>query len=149
MIGLLEEKIASDSLDEFKELLHTFSNWRGEILNYFEYRITNGFVERKNDCIKTIKRMSYSYRNTGNFRMRILATNLGCEGRVSTPHSSAWPPYFAGTCAPNQPLLAISFTASQGNSFFRTHFSPIGISISSVTFFASSASFFWASFHHG
>ena len=43
-LGLLEERIASDSLSEFKELLHTLSNWREEILNYFDYRITSGFV---------------------------------------------------------------------------------------------------------
>jgi len=44
MLELLEAKIAGDSLDEFKELLRTFTNWREEILNYFDYRITNGFV---------------------------------------------------------------------------------------------------------
>ena len=30
-----------------------------EVLNYFDYRITNGFVEGKNNHIKTIKRMAY------------------------------------------------------------------------------------------
>ena len=82
-LELLEEKIATGSLPEFKELLHTFANWRQEILNYFDYRITNGLVEGKNNCIKTIKRMAYGYRNMDNFRLRILATNLGCEGTVS------------------------------------------------------------------
>ena len=82
-LELLEEKIASDSLYEFKELLHTFTNWREEILNYFDYRITNGFVEGKNNRIKTIKRMAYGYRNMDNFPMRILATNPGCEVTVS------------------------------------------------------------------
>jgi len=74
-LGLLEERIANDSLPGFEELLHTFTNWREEILNYFDYRITNGFVEGKNNRIKTIKRMAYGYRNTDNFRLRILATN--------------------------------------------------------------------------
>ena len=82
-LGLLEERIAKDSLPEFKELLHTLSNWREEILNYFDYRITNGFVEGKNNRIKTIKRTAYGYRNMDNFRMRILATNPGCQVRVS------------------------------------------------------------------
>ena len=66
-----------------KELLRTVANWREEILNYFDYRITNGFVEGKNNRIKTIKRMAYGYRNMDNFRMRILAANPGCEVRVS------------------------------------------------------------------
>jgi len=82
-LGLLEEKIKGDSLPEFKELLHTLTNWREEILNYFDYRITNGFVEGKNNRIKTIKRMAYGYRNMDNFRMRILAANPGCEVTVS------------------------------------------------------------------
>jgi len=46
MLGLLEERIANDSLYGLKELLRTFANWREEILNYFHYGITNGFVER-------------------------------------------------------------------------------------------------------
>ena len=74
-LELLEEKIANNSLPEFKELLPTLGNWREEILNYFDYRITNGFVEGKNNRIKTIKRMAYGYRNMDNFRLRILATN--------------------------------------------------------------------------
>jgi transposase len=49
------------------------TNWREEILKYFDYRITNGFVEGKNNQIKT--RIAYSYRNMDNFRLRILATN--------------------------------------------------------------------------
>ena len=83
MLGLLEERIANDSLYEFKKLLRTFTNWREEILNYFHYRITNGFVEGKNNRIKTIKRMAYGYRNMDNFRMRILATNPSCGVGVS------------------------------------------------------------------
>jgi len=83
MLGLLEEQIEGKSLPEFKELLHTLDNWREEILNYFDYRITNGFVEGKNNRIKTIKRMAYGYRNMDNFRMRILAANPGCEVGVS------------------------------------------------------------------
>jgi len=82
-LRLLEEQIKGDSLPEFKELLHTLTNWREEILNYFDYRITNGFVEGKNNRIKTIKRMAYGYRNMDNFRLRILAANPGCEVRVS------------------------------------------------------------------
>ncbi len=82
-LGLLEERIADDSLPELKELLRTLSNWREEILNYFDYPITNGFVEGKNNRIKTIKRTAYGYRNMDNFRLRILATNPSREVTVS------------------------------------------------------------------
>jgi transposase len=83
MLRVLESEIVNDSLYEFKKLLHTFTNWREEILNYYDYRLTNGFVEGKNNRIKTIKRMAYGYRNMDNFRMRILATNPSREVRVS------------------------------------------------------------------
>ena len=56
---MLEGKISNDYLLEFKELLHTLGNWRKEILNYFDYPITNGFVEGKSNRIKTIKRLAY------------------------------------------------------------------------------------------
>ena len=81
----MEKRIAGDRLYEFKELLHTLDNWREEILNYFDYRITNGFVEGKTNRIKTIKRMAYGYRNTDNFRLRILATNpKGARSKLHT-----------------------------------------------------------------
>ncbi len=58
----LEDTISNAYLPEFKELLHTLGNWREEILNYFDYPITNGFVKGKNNRIKTIKRMAYPSR---------------------------------------------------------------------------------------
>lgn len=61
-LGSLEDKISTGSLPEVKELPHTFGNWREEILNYFDYPITNGFVEGKNNRIKTIKRLAYPSR---------------------------------------------------------------------------------------
>ncbi len=80
----MEAAIATDSLPEFKELLHTLNNWQEEILNYFDHRITNGFVEEKNNRIKTIKRIAYGYRNMANFRLKILATNF--KGPRSVSH---------------------------------------------------------------
>ena len=80
---LIEQRIAKGSLTEFKRLLPTLRRWREEILNYFSYRITNGFVEGKNNRIKTLKRMAYGYRNMENFRLRILATNPGTGDRLS------------------------------------------------------------------
>jgi transposase len=47
-----------------------FKNWRNEILNYFDHRVTNGFVEGMNNRIKVIKRMAYGYRNVDNLRRR-------------------------------------------------------------------------------
>jgi transposase len=79
----LEEQINQVHLPEFKQLLPTLRKWREEILNYFNYHITNGFLEGKNNRIKTIKRMAYGYRNIENFKLRIMATNLDTEARLS------------------------------------------------------------------
>jgi transposase len=59
----------------FKVLLGMLKRWRQEILNYFDYPYTNGFLEGKNNRIKVIKRVAYGYRNAQNFRQRILLTN--------------------------------------------------------------------------
>ena len=83
-LSLLERRMTFSSLPELKQLQRTLTNWRQEILNYFDYRITNGFVEGKNNRIKTIKRMAYGYRNMANFRLRILATSP--EGGRSVSH---------------------------------------------------------------
>ena len=74
-LDALQRVISDTYLPEFTALLHTLANWREEILNYFDYPISNGFVEGKNNRIKTIKRMAYGYRNMDNFRLRILAAN--------------------------------------------------------------------------
>jgi len=79
----LVQEIRNSGLPSFKELLSMLTNWRSEILNYFDYRTTNGFVEGKNNRIKTIKRMGYGYRNDTNFRLRVLAANPGPEARLS------------------------------------------------------------------
>ncbi|ADJ25927.1 transposase IS204/IS1001/IS1096/IS1165 family protein [Dehalogenimonas lykanthroporepellens BL-DC-9] len=71
----LEDKINSGPYPEFQKLLCTMNVWRHEILNYFDFRITNAFVEGKNNRIKTLKRLAYGYRNAENFKLRILATN--------------------------------------------------------------------------
>lgn len=60
---------------EFRSLHHVLKYWREEILNYFTYRVTNGFAEGKNNRIKGIIRNGYGYRNVANLTQRILLTN--------------------------------------------------------------------------
>ena len=61
---------------EMREALSAFRNWREEILAFFsflpDHRISNGFVEGKNNRTKAIMRQAYGYRNRLNLRMRIL-----------------------------------------------------------------------------
>ena len=70
-----EESVRKSGFKEFRAVLSIFRNWRNEILNYFNHRVTNGFVEGKNNRIKVIKRMAYGYRNVDNLRRRIPLTN--------------------------------------------------------------------------
>lgn len=79
----IEEKIEQGNVPEFRELRYILSEWREELLNYFDYPVTNGLLEGKNNRIKTIKRTAYGYRNMANFRLRILATNYKGEEAIS------------------------------------------------------------------
>ena len=73
---LWERMVREQGLEPFRRLLPMLRIWRQEILNYFTYPYTNGFLEGKNNRIKVIKRVAYGYRNPTNFRQRILLTNL-------------------------------------------------------------------------
>jgi transposase len=70
-----EDAVREDGPEPFKGLLPMLRIWHNEILNYFDHRYTNGFLEGKNNRIKVIKRVAYGYRNAANFRQRILLTN--------------------------------------------------------------------------
>lgn len=71
--GLLK---ISDWLKEaatyYPESKKTIVRWIGEIIAYFDERITNGVVEGINNKIKLIKRAAYGFRNFDNFRTRVL-----------------------------------------------------------------------------
>lgn len=71
----LWESAVKEGPEAFRSVLPMLKNWREEILNYFDYPYTNGFVEGKNNRIKVIKRVAYGYRNSDNFRQRILLSN--------------------------------------------------------------------------
>ena len=74
---------------EFRGLYHVLKYWREEILNYFSYRITNGFAEGKNNRIKAIIRAGYGYRNLTNLTQRIMLANP-----TTTPAGEAISPHF-------------------------------------------------------
>lgn len=71
--GLLK---ISDWLKEavtyYPESKKTIVRWLGEIISYFDERITNGVVEGLNNKLKLIKRSAYGFRNFDNFRIRVL-----------------------------------------------------------------------------
>ena len=71
-------KVEKDGPPEMREALSAFRNWRDEILAFFSFlpknRISNGFVEGKNNRTKALMRQAYGYRNRLNLRLRILCT---------------------------------------------------------------------------
>jgi transposase len=60
---------------ELVQTLSAFRAWRVEILNFFVFlptRISNGFVEGKNNRTKALMRQAYGYRNHQHLRLRVL-----------------------------------------------------------------------------
>ena len=68
-------RVKSEGPAELRKALSAFRNWRREMLAFFDFlptRLSNGFVEGKNNRTKAIMRQGYGYRNRGNLRLRIL-----------------------------------------------------------------------------
>lgn len=55
----------------------TLRNWWHEFLNYFNDRVTQGFVEGINRAIRGIINRAFGYRNFGNFRLQVLVECAG------------------------------------------------------------------------
>lgn len=74
---LLDEWLAivppemNKSKKDFKPLVTIFKEWRNEILNYFDYRVTNGYTEALNGVAKVINRQGRGY-NFETLRARLL-----------------------------------------------------------------------------
>jgi len=64
------------TIKEFKTAVSTLRQWHEYISNSFQTNFSNGPTEGKNNLIKTIKRISFGYRNLQNFRNRILLIQL-------------------------------------------------------------------------
>ena len=60
---------------QLRKALSAFRNWREEILAFFDFlprRLSNGFVEGKNNRTKALMRQGYGYRNRHHLRLHIL-----------------------------------------------------------------------------
>jgi len=71
-----ENEVRQSGIAEFIQLSQganaMLAEWREPILNYFDTKLTNGFVEGKNNRTKAIQRQAYGYSNPANLRMRVL-----------------------------------------------------------------------------
>ena len=73
------EKVQRQGPDPLRKTLSAFKNWRQEILAFFQFlptRISNGFVEGKNNRTKALMRQAYGYRNRQHLRLRILLEHV-------------------------------------------------------------------------
>lgn len=75
------ERVRQQGPEPLCKALSAFVNWREEILAFFHFlpdqRISNGFVEGKNNRTKALMRQAYGYRNCRHLRLRILLGNVG------------------------------------------------------------------------
>jgi len=65
-------RVVQSGLKGLEKFLITLSNWKDSILNYFNGKVTNGFVEGMNNKIKLIKRKGFGFTNHKHFRYRVL-----------------------------------------------------------------------------
>ncbi len=64
------------TIKEFKKPVKTLRQWHEYISNSFKLNVSNGPVEGKNNLIKTLKRISFGFRNLTNFKERIILCSL-------------------------------------------------------------------------
>ena len=70
------EDAESSTIKEFSTAVKTLRQWHEYISNSFKFKLSNGPVEGKNNLIKTLKRISFGFKNLRNFRNRILICEL-------------------------------------------------------------------------
>lgn len=59
--GAWENSVSDDVAWAFKDLRTAMKNWRPEILNYFDHRVTNAFIESMNNLIRLMNRIGRGY----------------------------------------------------------------------------------------
>ena len=68
-----------------RQWLSTLMRWRDEILAYFDFFTTNGYTEGVNTKLKTIKRLSYGFRNIDNYIRKAMLAFIPI-GLLLLPH---------------------------------------------------------------
>lgn len=66
------QKARQLQMSSLNKFCNTLENWQTEILNFFEHRITSGFVEGMNSKIRVLKRIAFGIPNNEHFRLRVL-----------------------------------------------------------------------------
>lgn len=71
-LNKLLDALAIHKIKELQTLRRTLMEWRNEILNYFENRITNARTEGYNNVCKQLQKRAYGYRNINHYRLKVL-----------------------------------------------------------------------------
>ena len=69
--AMLISQLEQFEVGKIKEMRDTLKRWKPYILNFFESRTTNAFIEGCHNKIKLLKRMSYGFRNFNNYVLKI------------------------------------------------------------------------------
>ena len=69
--------VKESGIEPMIKAMRTVKRWENKILNYFDSKITNGYIEGLNNKIKVIKRNGYGIPNFHNFKGRIFVTFYG------------------------------------------------------------------------
>src|SRR5690606_10678089 len=64
----------------------TLRRWRGPILAYHEWRVSNGYTEGVHTKIKLLKRISYGFRNREIYVRKMLLAFLPLAWLTATPY---------------------------------------------------------------
>jgi len=78
-----QRKVEQSGVKAFEPFLTTLNNWGQYILNYFDERLTSGFVEGMNNKIKLLKRIAFGFRNFDHFALRV---RIECAPAAVLPH---------------------------------------------------------------
>lgn len=89
MESWVQQVKASDVTADYKDLLSALKNWRQQIVNYFDYPITNGYTEALNGMTKVINRNGRGY-TFEIIRARVLFSNNARAGQS--------PEWFCASC---------------------------------------------------
>jgi len=72
VIAVWIEKVRAANVPELLAFIATYERRKEHILNYFDYRYTNGLMEGLNNKNKVIQRMSYGFRTFQTLRGKLL-----------------------------------------------------------------------------
>lgn len=70
-LDMLLSQLEHHEVGKVKEMRDTLIRWKPYILNFFERRTTNAFIEGCHNKVKLVKRISYGFRNFSNYVLKI------------------------------------------------------------------------------